>query len=77
MRRLASFVFLLFLLPQLVYSQYYNSGQDPGRLKWLKIESDKFSIICPTDYEKNGILFLNSLEKAYDKLSPLFPEQNF
>ena len=75
MRRLASFVFLLFLLPQLVYSQYYNSGQDPGRLKWLKIESDKFSIICPTDYEKNGIVFLNSLEKAYDKLSPLFPEQ--
>lgn len=60
-----------------INAQYYNSGQDPARLKWLQIRTDRFKIIYPEKYGQQGIEFARELDKSYSKLTTLFPEKKF
>lgn len=67
----------LFLFTQNIFSQYYDTGQDPASLKWVQIKTDRFKVIYPEKYGKGGIEFAKSLDDAYSGLSALFPEKKF
>jgi hypothetical protein len=54
-------------------AQYFNTGQDPGNLKWMQIKTDRFRIIYPSSYGNAGIDFAKSLDEAWSKLSGLYP----
>lgn len=70
---LATALFLTYVLP----GQYYDTGQDPARLKWLQIKTDRFRVVYPENYGTNGIAFARALDKAYSDLGSLFPEKKF
>lgn len=69
---LATALFLTYVLP----GQYYDTGQDPARLKWLQIKTERFRVVYPENYGTNGIEFARALDKAYSDLGSLFPEKN-
>jgi len=60
-----------------VSAQYYETGQDPSNLKWLQIETGKFTVIYPEKYGSQGIDFARSLDKAYSDLGSVYPEKKF
>ncbi len=68
---------LFFLFTQATFSQYYETGQDPGSLKWVQIKTDHFRVIYPEKYGQEGIEFAKSLDDAYSRLGSLFPEKKF
>jgi hypothetical protein len=73
-----SILLLIFLfLPVIVSAQYYDTGQDPANIKWLQIKTGKYTVIYPEKYDKEGIEFAKSLDKANSALSSLFPEKKF
>ena len=67
----------LLLSAQNIFSQYYDTGQDPASLKWVQIKTGRFKIIYPEKYGESGIEFAKSLDDAYSKLGSLFPEKKF
>jgi hypothetical protein len=72
------FLILLFIFPERSsLAQYYDTGQDPARLKWLQIKTDKFTIIYPEKYGKEGIEFAKALDRSQTGVSTLFPEKKF
>jgi hypothetical protein len=68
---------MIFLISKPLFSQYYETGQDPAALKWLSIKTDRFIVIYPEQYGENGKEFARSLEEASSKLHLLFPEMKF
>jgi hypothetical protein len=70
-------LFLIYIIIQInvttITGQFYNTGQDPGSLKWMQISTGHFKIIYPESYGKNGIDFARTLESSYTKLTGLFP----
>lgn len=54
-------------------AQYYNTGQDPSSVRWLRIKTDKFDVIYPESYGEEGISFARTLDASYSRLSKLFP----
>ncbi|MCJ7448080.1 MAG: hypothetical protein MUO72_10320 [Bacteroidales bacterium] len=76
MRLPAIFLSIYFLLFTLTTSaQYYDTGQDPARLKWLQIKTGRFTVIYPEKYGAGGIDFARSLDEAYSKLTLFYPEK--
>lgn len=69
------FCIAFFLCSQYSGAQYYNTGQDPGSLKWMQIKTGRFKVIYPKSYGEEGINFARSLDYAYLKLSSLYPEK--
>jgi len=72
----------LFCICFLLYSreasgQYYNTGQDPGTVKWMQIKTGRFTVIYPKSYGEAGVNFARSLDEAYSKLTSLYPEKKF
>jgi hypothetical protein len=51
------------------YSQFFESGQDPGYIRWRQIITDHTKIIYPSEYEKNALRFANILEQARGPVS--------
>ena len=72
---LISLIFLLITLS--VSAQFYNTGQDPGGIKWLQIKTDRFRIIYPEKYGAGGPEFARYLEMAYSGMSSLYPAGKF
>ena len=74
-----SFCFSFLLLSFFTDSnaQYYNTGQDPGSLKWVQIKTDRFTVIYPKTYGEAGTNFAKSLDKAYSKLTARYPDKKF
>ena len=35
-------------------AQYYDTGQDPGSLKWMQIKTGRFTVIYPRTYGDAG-----------------------
>lgn len=71
-------IILFFLLPAgALNGQYYDTGEDPGSLKWLHIKTGKFDVIYPGKYGKAGIDFAKSLERSHNQITSLFPEKRF
>jgi hypothetical protein len=69
---------LFFLLvPYTSHAQYYDTGEDPARLKWMQIRTPHFNVIYPSGYGSEGIRFARSLDESYSRLSSLFPSKNF
>lgn len=54
-------------------AQYYNTGQDPSSIRWLRLKTDKFDVIYPESYGEAGINFARTLDESYSRLSALFP----
>jgi hypothetical protein len=77
--RYLSFLFCICFLLFFTVSpaQYYNTGQDPGSLKWMQIKTGRFTVIYPKSYGEAGINFARSLDNAYSKLTTLYPERKF
>lgn len=67
---------VLYFLSCPVYSQYYNTGQDPSSLKWMQIKTPRFNVIYPSTYGSGGADFAASLENAYLKLSDYYTVRN-
>jgi hypothetical protein len=68
---------LIFLSSKPLFSQYYDTGQDPAALKWLSIKTDRFIVIYPEQYGENGKEFARSLDEANSALHLLFPDSKF
>lgn len=58
-------------------AQYYDTGQDPGSLKWMQIRTGRFTVIYPKTFGPAGVNFARSLDEAYSKLTTLYPEKKF
>jgi hypothetical protein len=67
----------LSLFSQNLFSQYYETGQDPASLKWVQIKTDRFKVIYPASYGQGGVEFAKSLDDACSRLGSLFPEKKF
>ena len=71
------FIIISMLWGNIAQAQYYDTGQDPASLRWMQIQTDRFTIIYPEKYGSNGITYAKSLDEAYSKLVSLFPEKKF
>ena len=65
------------VLAPMTSGQYYNTGQDPGSLKWLQIKTGRFKIIFPESYTPGGADFAKALDEAYSKITSLYPSGRF
>ncbi len=70
---LISLLFVFFLCPGSLFGQYFNTGQDPAKIKWLQVRTGKFTVVYPESYGEQGIEFAKSLERADSDLAPFFP----
>ena len=61
--------YFLLLFPSLVYSQFYQSGQDPSSIHWKQINSPNFQVIFPSEFETEANRFANTLEYIYNHVS--------
>jgi hypothetical protein len=77
--RYPAFIFCscFFYLFTVSSAQYYNTGQDPGSMKWMQIKTGRFNVIYPESYGNAGIDFARSLDDAYSRLTKLYPESKF
>lgn len=59
------FIILLttFLIPTGLWAQFYVTGDDPGRVRWMSIETDNFSIIYPEGTDSLARIYGYELEK--------------
>ncbi|MFZ0282986.1 MAG: hypothetical protein WAL29_15140, partial [Bacteroidales bacterium] len=69
--------FFCLITASVASAQYYDTGQDPGSLKWLQIKTGRFTVIYPKSYGQQGINFARSLDDAYSKLTTLYPDRKF
>lgn len=69
------FCFLFF--QAISHAQYYNTGQDPGSLKWMQIKTSRFTVIYPRSYGSAGKDLARSLDEAYSRLAYLYPQLKF
>lgn len=78
MRLKQSYLILIYFIASFpLTAQYYDTGEDPASLKWLRIKTERFSVIFPENYGAGGEEFARALEKASSDLSVLFPEKKF
>jgi hypothetical protein len=77
--RSPSIIIFIILLVQSgsVFSQYYDTGEDPASLKWVQVKTGRFTVIYPESYGEEGIAYAKSLDDAYYRLESLFPEKKF
>ncbi len=48
-----------------LFSQFYNTGQDPSSIKWKQINTNEFRLIFPSDYSDEAQRFANLLYNLY------------
>lgn len=65
------------LLSFMAGAQYYETGQDPGSLKWMQIKTERFKVIYPESYGERGVDFARALDDAYQKMVTLYPAKKF
>jgi len=71
-------IFIFFVLrAQISSAQYYETGQDPGSLKWLQVNTERFRVIFPESYGQEGVRFAKTLDESYSRLTNIFPEKKF
>src|SRR5512140_623868 len=77
--RVLPVMFCIFLLSlgSASFGQYFDTGRDPGSLKWMQIKTGRFKVIYPKSYGPGGADFARSLEDAYSKITTLYPEKKF
>ncbi len=55
-------------------AQYYDTGQDPARLKWEQIRTAHFRVIYPLSFAAEAEKYAKILEESYLKVSTLYPD---
>jgi hypothetical protein len=66
-------IYLLFsVISTEIFGQYYDTGQDPGSIKWLQIKTSRFTVIYPESYGQEGVKFAQSLDDSFTKLNSLY-----
>lgn len=66
----AGFIVLLFLIVvKLAHAQFYNTGQDPAKVKWKQINTEHFQVIFQEDVHSQAQHIAKTLEFYYAKLS--------
>ncbi len=65
------------LISSYSHAQYYNTGQDPGSLKWMQINTGRFKVIYPESFGERGIDFARALDKGYSELLTRYPARKF
>ncbi len=55
-------------------AQYYDTGQDPASLRWRQINTPRFRVIYPEDFEAGAKDYALLLEQSFNRLSPLYPD---
>ncbi len=58
---------LILILP--LQAQYYDTGEDPAKLKWLQIKTEHFRVIYPENFGAEGEIYARSLEESHRVLS--------
>lgn len=48
--------------PEMAFSQYFSTGQDPGSLKWRVIKTTTIKLIYPVGFERNAQYLANILD---------------
>jgi len=66
MKHIFFLLVLTFLLSDLAFSQYYETGQDPARIHWRQINTSDFQIIYPEDFEQQAQKVAFIFEKVYE-----------
>ncbi len=64
---LVFFFIVLLLSNKILLAQYYDTGQDPFKLKWYQINTDNFQIIFPENSDKQAQQLANSLQHLYNR----------
>ncbi|MFN8207433.1 MAG: hypothetical protein U0T82_08500 [Bacteroidales bacterium] len=60
------FLFVFVFISLHAYSQFYESGQDPVRLRWKQIKTDRYTLIFPWNYTSQANRFACILDHAID-----------
>lgn len=61
----AVFLFFLSVLSSTVFSQFYEYGQDPGRVRWSHFSSEHYRLIYPKGLDSLAMNFADKLEYFY------------
>ena len=59
----------MFLVRDVCHAQFFVTGDDPGRLKWLSIDTDHFRIIYPKGDDSLAFDYARNLEKYSGSVS--------
>ncbi|MCX6270246.1 MAG: hypothetical protein NTU44_03330 [Bacteroidetes bacterium] len=62
-------LFTLCLFSPGLFAQFFDTGQDPASIKWRKIQTEHFKVICPADFEKEGQKIAGLLEFSLPRVS--------
>ena len=62
-------VFLILVFSLALKAQYFQTGQDPAKLKWRQINTENFQLIYPDYYEDQAQQLAQKLEMVYNYAS--------
>lgn len=65
MKRL-TLLFILLFLANLLFAQYFQTGQDPASINWRQLNTNNFQLIYPDYYEDQAQELAAKLEKVYE-----------
>jgi hypothetical protein len=60
------FLIVFIFISLQAFSQFYESGQDPARLRWKQIKTNRYTLIFPRDYTNQATRFACILDHALD-----------
>lgn len=70
-----AFILLLFL-PTLLAGQFYEWGQDAGKLRWLQYETPHYQVIFPEGVDSLASAFAKRIESCYPYLGEALDHQH-
>ncbi|MGM0406653.1 MAG: hypothetical protein ACQERU_01660 [Bacteroidota bacterium] len=73
--RIIGVLLINILTCQVVFAQFYSTGQDPASIKWKQINTDNFQVIFPPEYEMYAQQTANILAYSYDKVGKSLKHQ--
>jgi len=59
-------LFILLLWGFAAAGQYFQTGQDPASIRWRQVDTEKFQLIYPGEYETQALRIAGLLEEVYE-----------
>jgi hypothetical protein len=69
------FILLMMGVPSFCPGQFYDTGQDPYSIDWVQINTPRYQIIFPSDFEEKGQELANIFELYYPHVSESLGEK--
>ena len=66
MKYIFSFALIIFIFTNAANAQFFQTGQDPSQIRWRQINTDKFQIIYPEEFDKEAQRLTFVLSKVYE-----------